>query len=248
MAKYKCPTLGDCDKANIGEIFERAPGDDLKCPGCGMLLDPVANAVGGMNGNSKLPIIAAGIAAVLILAGGGYYTFRSVKAPKIPVVTQESAAVNPAAAVASDVATTPANPGITPPDAETKALRQESQEKLTSGDAVSAEQVSSKAASNEMLKLAIAKMAQGKLDEAEKDLIEARARDPKQSLVYYNTAILRLKQARVDDALNEFEASFVAGFSYFDQMDQDRDLDSLRKNPRFTNLVTKYRTLAKSAK
>lgn len=215
-----------------------------------MLLDPVANPVGGMNGNGKLPIIAAGIAAVLILAGGGYYTFRSVNLSKVPVVTQESAAVTPAVAVAvaSDVATIPTNPGITPPDAETKALRQESQEKLTSGDAVSAEQVSSKAASNEMLKLAIAKMAQGKLDEAEKDLVEARARDPKQSLVYYNTAILRLKQARVDDALNEFEASFVAGFSYFDQMDQDRDLDSLRKNPRFTNLVTKYRTLAKSAK
>lgn len=30
MAKYKCPTLGDCDKANSGEIFERAPGEELK--------------------------------------------------------------------------------------------------------------------------------------------------------------------------------------------------------------------------
>ena len=34
MAKYKCPTLGDCDNANSGEVFERSPGDDVKCPKC----------------------------------------------------------------------------------------------------------------------------------------------------------------------------------------------------------------------
>ena len=247
MAKYKCPSLGDCEKANVGEIFERTPGEDLKCT-CGALLDPVGNAADGKNGNSKLSIIAAGIAAVLVLAGGGYYyKFSSVKAPEVPA-SEESVVVNPPAAPASSVAIALSNPGITPSDAETKVLRHESQEKLTSGDPASAEDASSKAASNEMLKLAIAKMAQGKLDEAEKDLLEARDRNPKQSLVYYNTAILRLKQGRLDDALKEFEASFMAGFSYFDQMDKDPDLDSLRKNSRFANLVTKYRPLAKSGK
>lgn len=45
----------------------------------------------------------------------------------------------------------------------------------------------------------------------------------------------------VGDALKEFEASFMAGFSHFDKMDQDPDLDGLRKDARFTELVAQYR-------
>ncbi len=244
MAKYKCPTLGDCDKANSGEIFERAPGEELKCPACGTLLDPVATpggSGGGGGGGSKTLLIAAGAAAVLILAGGGYYfTAKPAKAPEPPPITQEAAAPAPAPAPAP-VAAPATNSGIPPSEAETQKLREESQAKLVSGEAASAEQAGSKAAANEMLKLAIAKMAQGKLEDAEKDLLEARARDPKQSLVSYNLAILRLKQGRKDDALKEFEASFMACFNYFDKMDQDTDLDALRKDSRFTDLVAQYR-------
>lgn len=244
MAKYKCPTLGDCDKANSGEIFERAPGEELKCPACGTLLDPVATpggSGGGGGGGSKTLLIAAGAAAVLILAGGGYYfTAKPAKAPEPSPITQEAAAPAPAPAPAP-VAAPATNSGIPPSEAETQKLREESQAKLVSGEAASAEQAGSKAAANEMLKLAIAKMAQGKLEDAEKDLLEARARDPKQSLVSYNLAILRLKQGRKDDALKEFEASFMAGFNYFDKMDQDTDLDALRKDSRFTDLVAQYR-------
>ena len=65
MAKYKCPTLGDCDHANRGEIFERAPGEDLKCPGCNTLLNPVAAPDGGSRGASRTPLIAAGADVVV---------------------------------------------------------------------------------------------------------------------------------------------------------------------------------------
>ena len=69
----------------------------------------------------------------------------------------------------------------------------------------------------------------------------ARERDPKQSLVSYNMAVLRLKQGRKDEALKELEASFMDGFSYFDQMDKDTDLDGIRKDARFNDLVAIYR-------
>lgn len=246
MTKYKCGAYGDCDRANAGEIFERAPGEDLKCPGCEQLLTPLPTPDTGVAGGGKTPLIAAGAAVLAALAGGGYY-FTAVrgKAPEapppapVPVVEQ---APTPAAAPVAPLATPAAAPGIVPSETETKALRQESQDKLTAGDAASAEQAGSKAAANEMLKLAIAKMTQGKLDEAEKDLLEARARDPKQPLVAYNLAVLRLKQGRRDDALKEFEASFMAGFGYFDKMDQDPDLDALRKDSRFNELVAQYRS------
>jgi predicted Zn-dependent protease len=90
--------------------------------------------------------------------------------------------------------------------------------------------------------VAIADMAQGKLDDAEKQLDDAKARDPKQSLVYYNLGVLRLKQSRTDDALTQFEASFLNGFQYFDAMAQDPDLDGIRQDPRFVALVKKYRS------
>lgn len=250
MAKYKCISLGDCDKANSLEIFERAPGEDLKCPACGTPLQIVEAPNGGGGGGIKPPLIVAAVAAVAVLAGGGYYfTAGHNKAPEAASPTQEAAVPPPVAnPVPSAVAATTNSavaPGIAPSEAETKALRQESQDKLTSGDAASAEQASNKAASNEMLKLAIAKMTQGKLEDAEKDLVAARERDPKQPLVSYNLAVLRLKQHRPDDALKEFEASFMAGFSHFDKMDQDPDLDGLRKDPRFTALVAQYRAQSK---
>ena len=94
---------------------------------------------------------------------------------------------------------------------------------------------------NELMNLAISHIEQGNLAEAEKDLQAARAHAPQQPLVAYNTAILRVKQHRTDDALRELEASFTAGFSYFDQLDMDNDLDPLREDPRFVALVAKYR-------
>ncbi|MBA5638975.1 hypothetical protein H3H37_18095 [Duganella sp. LX20W] len=94
---------------------------------------------------------------------------------------------------------------------------------------------------NQLMNLAISHIEQGNLDEAEKDLQAARAHAPQQPLVAYNTAILRVKQHRMDDALRELEASFAAGFSYFDQLDMDNDLDPLRDDPRFVALVAKYR-------
>ncbi|MGO4330539.1 tetratricopeptide repeat protein [Cupriavidus sp. 2TAF22] len=243
MAKYKCPTLGDCERANAGEIFERSPGDDLHCPGCNILLDQVQGPTGGKRGGVNKAAIAGAAAVVVALAGGGYF-FLAHKAGQ-PEESVEPVAAPVAAAEAAPEpapASAPASAGgIAPNEAETAALRTKGESDLKTGNADSAEQASNKAAANEMLKLAIAKMTQGKLDEAEKSLASARDLDPRQSLVPYNLAVLRLKQGRTDDALKEFEASFMAGFPYFDKMDQDPDLDSLRKDPRFTKLVEQYR-------
>lgn len=251
MAKYKCPSLGDCDKANSGEIFERSPGEDLKCPGCSALLDLQMSAAPA-RGKKTIPVMV-GSALVFALIGTGAYFFMKpavTATGKQAGTTSTETAIAPAAASRANPSTAAqvenrTTVGIAPSNAETKELRQQSDTNLIKGDAAQAESASSKAAANEMLKVAIAKMAQGKLDEAEKDLNEARVRSPKGSLVYYNMGILRLKQNRVDDALKEFEASFMSGFSYFDKMDQDRDLDELRKNPRFAELLTKYRALEK---
>lgn len=244
MAKYKCPTLGDCDKANSGEVFERSPGEDLHCPTCNTPLEPQITAQPDGGGKKMVPV-AAGVVVLALLAGGGYMFAKRAPAPA-PVSAPVVAVTAPAPAVApapvAAVAPTPAPAGIAPSDAETKALRQQGQAQLADGDAQNAATASSRAAVNELLKVAIANMAQGKLAEADKDLAQARERGPKEPLVYYNTAILRLKQGRTDDAMKEFEASFMAGFSHFDKLAQDHDLDELRKTPRFAALLKQYDT------
>lgn len=240
MAKYKCPTLGDCDRANAGEVFERAPGEDLKCPGCATLLEPQA-APAATNGKPKLlvPLLAAAVVA----AGAGAYFFLK-KQPGAEAVAQAPAVEAAAAPIpTSSAAPAPAKVGggIAPAEAQSAELRRESEKQLIEGKAGAAEDAGNLAAANEMMKVAIARMAQGKLEDAEKELLAARSRAPKQPLVYYNMAILRLKQARTEDALKEFEGAFLAGFTHFREMDADSDLDQLRKDPRFTRLVAQYR-------
>jgi len=240
MAKYKCPTLGDCDRANAGEVFERAPGEDLKCPGCSTLLE--TQAAGPVAGTKK-KLVAPIAAAVVLVAGlGGYLLLQS---PSSPAVEEIAAAPAPAAVVAESAVAQaevqPASFGIAPSEADTAILRQQGEKQLLDGKAGEAEASGNQAAANEMMKVAIARMAQGKLEEAEKELLAARARAPKQPLVYYNMAVLRLKQARTDDALKEFEGAFLAGFTHFKEMDADTDLATLRKDPRFVKLVEQYR-------
>lgn len=238
MAKYTCATLGDCDRANTGEVFERSPGEDLKCPDCGILLQMQAPSTSGNNGprgNKLLPIAAAVIGLALLGGAALLYTKRQ---PQPGVAETQPVAAAPALEAPASATS---GGGIAPPEAETAALRRQGEASLTAGDATQAAAASNRAATNEILKLAIAKMAQGKLDEAEQDLQQARSRAPQESLVYYNFGVLRLKQNRTADALREFEASFMAGFTYFDQLDKDSDLAPLRKDPRFAELLAKYR-------
>jgi hypothetical protein len=246
MPTYKCPTVGDCERANAGEIFVRSPGEDLKCPECSTLLVPQGTGTKPTGLNGKM--IAAAIAGAVVLIGavGGTLYYRKAHSPAVETASADAAAPASAApVVAAEPASAPpstANVGISPSDAEISAQRKDGDAKLSQGDAPGAEQASNQVAAKEMIKVAIAQMSQGKLDDADKELNDAAARDPKQSLVYYNLAVLRLKQGRTDDALKEFEASFLNGFSYFDEMEKDPDLDAIRNDPRFTALVKKYRT------
>lgn len=192
--------------------------------------------VGPGGPNKKIAVAAVAGVLVLALGAGGYWYMQRPLKVAADLVEAAPALVE-TVKVAIDLGK---NAALAPSDEETKALRIEGDQKLANGDAAGAETASSKAAANEMLKTAISRMAQGRLDKTKKELAEARLRDPHNVLVSYNVAILRLKQNRTDDALSEFEASFKDGFQYFDQMAQDRDLDTLRKDKRFQALLSRY--------
>lgn len=239
MPQYRCPALGDCERANSGEVFDQVAGEAPHCPSCNAVLETVGPpaAVASAPPRKKPLALLGGVAAVVVLAG--------VAAVALKPGGADAAFTSPAAtSVATAGASAPAAPakGLAPAEALVAQQKADGQAQLENGDAKAAAAASSKAAANEMVKNGISKLAQGQLDDAEKAFKSALDIDPKQSLAYYNIGIVRMRQARADDALRSFEAAFMAGFDdYYSAMDRDPDLVPLRQDQRFAELVARYR-------
>lgn len=226
MAKYKCKNLGECDRANSGEVFEIAVGEDPKCPGCGIasMLELVNNPTGGA-GSSKIPLIAGAAVTFVLLAGGGAYFWSGQQqaAEKVAQETRLKAEADKQAEMA-------------------RAGQLEDERRKQSEQADAAAQQAKTRHQEQMIARAVGLMAKGQLVDAEKMLGEASDIDSSNPLVSYNLAVLRLHQSRTDDAFKALEDSFKLGFNHFDAMERDHDLDGLRKHPRFKALLAQYRS------
>lgn len=251
MYKYKCKSVGDCSIADRGEpITSETKLNDPQCNVCGGALELIeesgAGAGSATNGGKGGVIAAVAVAALAIAGIGGWFVWHSKAVPQEPVETasaQEPAVQAPSQAVvapAPEAMSQTVGGGIAPSDAETSSARSAAEKNLGNGEFSEAEKKSTRAAALEMIKTAVAKMGQGDLAGAEKELLQAKERDATESLIYYNLAIVRLRQQQPEEALKQLEAAFMAGFSHFDAMNQDHDLDPLRNDPKFKELMRTY--------
>lgn len=252
MYKYICKSVGDCSIADRGEpITSETMLNDPKCEVCGGMLELIEESresTSSVKIGSKGGVIAAGAVVALAIAGiGGWFTLNSKAAPQKPVETvstQKPTVQAPSQMVvahAPNAMSQTVGGGIAPSDAEASSARRAADKNLGNGAFSEAEKKSAHAAALDMIKTAVAKMGQGDLAGAEKELLQAKERDATESLIYYNLAIVRLRQQQPEEALKQLEAAFMAGFSHFDAMDQDHDLDPLRNDPKFKELMRTYR-------
>lgn len=79
------------------------------------------------------------------------------------------------------------------------------------------------------------------LDAAMADYKKAIGIDSKHAVVHYNMGCIYAVNGDIQSALTSLESAFQNGFSDFDELMKDDDLQSLRDNTQFQALIEKYR-------
>ena len=71
--------------------------------------------------------------------------------------------------------------------------------------------------------------------------VPEESKDEIRRLVHYNTACARSMQGRADEALTAFGQALATGYSEFDHIGSDPELEPIRKEPRFVQLLERAR-------
>ena len=80
-----------------------------------------------------------------------------------------------------------------------------------------------------------------KFNKAEEDLHRAKELSPDSPSVRYNYASLHSLKGNVDLALDEIDAALSKGFSDYDALRLDPDLNNVRKHPEFRKILEKHK-------
>lgn len=88
---------------------------------------------------------------------------------------------------------------------------------------------------------AVAYMQLKKFNKADEDLRRAKELSPNSASVRYNYASLHSLNGNVDLALDEIDSALAMGFSDYDALRRDSDLDNLRKHPEFRKILEKHK-------
>lgn len=88
---------------------------------------------------------------------------------------------------------------------------------------------------------AAAYMLQRKFNKADDDLRKAKELKPDSPSIRYNYASLHSLRGNVDLALDEIDAALAKGFSDYDALRRDPDLENLRRSPEFRKVLEKHK-------
>ena len=247
MAKVKCKNFGSCSFADSGKEFDVAAGADDRCPECGVALVPVQGTdspkVG--SGTGKALPLAGAVLAVVLLVGGGYRWWSSQQVvalkpeatasqevtPAPAVTTPASAAASLGQAAAADSAT-PATPSARQPELNVgEAPARMTCDEATLAKRPDAERICRRAAAVTLLNSGAQAAVAGRLEQAEKDYASAKDKDPDIPELYFNLAVLKARQNKGSEAVDNLTLSFSKGFTRRDLVTAESAFRGLKSDP-----------------
>ena len=246
MAMYKCKNFGSCLRADSGEEFSLATGADDKCPECGSTLVRVGKEAedsgsGGDGGNRKQVVIASAAGALLlVLAAAGYMKWNSDQVVVLkPDASPAALASVPSSVVATSVHTVPASAVVAtePPAIEKPApmVANETAARTTCDEAVKAKQrnadkVCRRATAITLMNSGTLSAINGKLDQAERDYLAAKDKDPDFPELYFNLAVLKARQNKGSEAVDNLTLANTKGFTQFSAIKGEPALQNLKSD------------------
>lgn len=248
MTKYICINYGSCPVA--GKEAEPASGADPepKCKECGLQLQVTEERKAWWEAIARRPMIVglAG-AAIVVIGVGGWFAVDAGRKPAgsaaaLSVIAIPSSGGKEAPSPPAETGTAAAAAvGMPPDDKLLASQKQEADRKIVEG-AGGAQAVQRAVIANEYVKAAMPLMQAGKWKEAEEQLGKAKAENPDEPLVYYNQAIVLLKQGRDADATAALEACLQKGFREFGALAADADLKPLTAKPEVAAMIAKFKS------
>ena len=244
MATYKCKNFGSCSRADSSEEFSLAAGTDDKCPECGSTLVGVGDESadlgkrGGAGSNKTRLIASASAALLLVLAGVGYMKWGGKQDSVLWPESSPVAAPQQAPTVAASMPSAPAAAGsesavVVKPAA---MVSQEVAVRTTCDEATKAKQpdadkVCRRATAVTLMNSGVLSAIGGKLDEAEKDYLAAKDKDPDFPELYFNLAVLKARQNKGSEAVDNLTLASAKGFTQFSAIKGEPALQKLKSDP-----------------
>lgn len=246
MSVYKCKNFGSCSRADFGEEFSLAAGGDDKCPECGFTLVGVDD-IGAVSSKenafgSKKQMLIVGLigAVVLAAAGGGYWSWKSKKVVELrpdasyKYVPLDEKSANPSsgasvAGAGTSGGASAATPKPAPMVANEVAARKTCDE-ATKAKHNDAAKICRHATAITLMNSGVLAAIDGKLDQAEKDYLAAKDKDPDFPELYFNIAVLKARQNKASEAVDNLTLANTKGFTQFSAIKSEPALQKLKSD------------------
>ena len=239
MTKYTCKNFGSCSIADSGKDFEAGLGGDDRCPECGMTLAQSQadwRAPGHSGGRRRKPVLIGAAVVMLVLVGGGYAWWQG---NQVVVLKPDASAASVAVAPPTPPMAVTSVPATEHKVAELKhsevnvgetSARQTCDE-ATKAKSLDAAKICRRAAAVTLLNSGAQAAVAGNLEQAEKDYLAAKDKDPDIPELYFNLAVLKARQGKNSESVDNLTLAASKGFRQFELIATEPAFVKMKADP-----------------
>jgi tetratricopeptide (TPR) repeat protein len=233
--RYECHNFGSCSKATGKEIIELLPSEKPVCPEDGYPLTPLDEERTAVRRTfdwlRQHPVAVAIGAVVVILVPASLVMYRLYggQALVAPRDVPSQSVQRPGSS----------DPGFKYSDDTIKIRQAEVTDKIKRPGGDAAIDAARKAAAMNFVNAAVGFLQKGQLEQADEQLGKALAENPSDALAYINRAIIRARQKRNQEALDNLNEALKSGYTNLALLDSDSDFRVVRSLPGYRDVLAK---------